>query len=146
MWQLPLLPSSRLENCAAHFKSSPDKYKHMQPSMLRCIQRCVKSARDQLTEQQLDTSAIPESLGDLIEWCKENDFFVALKPHGDPNNPYCIQLYKAFVRLEWTLSQSTKSSCLNRNFPGESQKLSSARTASVWRSTMLYNAIPTAPN
>ncbi len=31
-------------------KSSSDKFKHMPPSMLRCIQRCVKSARDQLTE------------------------------------------------------------------------------------------------
>ena len=69
----------------------------MPPSMLRCIQRRVKSARDQLTEQQLDTSTIPESLGDLIEWCKDNDFFVALKRHDDPNDPYCIPLYKAFV-------------------------------------------------
>jgi hypothetical protein len=28
-----------------------------------------------LTEQQLDTSAIPESLEELIDWCKDNDFF-----------------------------------------------------------------------
>ena len=69
----------------------------MPPSMLRCIQRRFKSARDQLTEQQLDTSAIPESLGELIEWCKDNDFYAALKQHNDPNDPYCMPLYKAFV-------------------------------------------------
>ena len=36
--------------------------------------------------------------------------------------------------------------CLNRNFPGESQKLSSRSTALFRRSTMLYNYIPSAPN
>ena len=77
-------------------QSSPDKYKHMPPSMLRCIQLRVKSARDQLTEQQLDTSSIPESLGDIIEWCKEHEFYAALKRHDDPNDPYCMPLYEAF--------------------------------------------------
>ena len=36
--------------------------------------------------------------------------------------------------------------CLNRNFPGESQKLSSRSTAPVRRSTMLYKCVPSAPN
>ena len=47
--------------------------------------------------QQLDTSAVPESLGDLIEWCKEHDFCKALERHNDPLASYCLPLYTAFV-------------------------------------------------
>ena len=32
-------------------------------------------ARDQLTMQQLDAMAVPESLGELIKWCKANDIY-----------------------------------------------------------------------
>jgi hypothetical protein len=45
----------KLRSNLCQSKSSPDKYEHMPPSMLRCIHRRVKSARDQLIEQQLDT-------------------------------------------------------------------------------------------
>ena len=65
----------------------------MQPSMLRR----VKTARDQLTVQQLDTSVVPESLGELSEWCKEQDFHKALQRHNDLDNPHCIPLYAAFI-------------------------------------------------
>jgi hypothetical protein len=54
----PKQSARKLRRNLCQSKSSPDKYKHMQPSMLRCIQRRVKSARDQLTEQQLDTSNV----------------------------------------------------------------------------------------
>jgi hypothetical protein len=92
----PKQSARKLRRNLCQSKSSPDKYKHMPPSILRCIKGRVKSARDQLTEQQLDTSSIPESLGDIIEWCKEHEFYAALKRHDDPNDPYCMPLYEAF--------------------------------------------------
>jgi hypothetical protein len=46
----------------------------------------------------------------------------------------------------FVLAVSGGTTCLNRNFPGENQKLSSRSTALFWRSTMLYNSILSAPN
>ena len=76
------------------------------------IRRRVKTARDQLTMQQLDTTDVPESLSDLIEWCKKHDFNDALRRHNDPEDSYCIPLYTAFVigfdiKPERQLIQST---------------------------------------
>ena len=65
--------------------------------MLRSIRGRVKTARNQLTMQQLDSSAVPESLSDLIEWCKLHDFYNALQHHNDPEDVYCIPMYTAFV-------------------------------------------------
>jgi hypothetical protein len=93
----PKQSARKLRRNLCQSKGNPDKFKHMEPSMLRCIQRCVKSARDHLTEQQLDTSFVPESLGELIEWSRQHDFYAALKCHNDPNDPYCMSLYEAFV-------------------------------------------------
>ena len=69
----------------------------MAPSMIRTIQRRVKTARDQLTMQQLDATAVPELLGEVIEWCKANDIYKALERRNDPHASYCIPLYTAFV-------------------------------------------------
>ncbi len=69
----------------------------MPPSLFHSIKKRVQTAGDQLTEQQLDTQAIPESLGELIEWCKQHEFYAELQRHNDPHNPYCIRLYAAFV-------------------------------------------------
>ena len=38
-----------------------------------------------------------ESLGDIIEWCKEHDFYKAVQRHNDPLVPYCLQLNTAFI-------------------------------------------------
>ena len=65
--------------------------------MLRSIRRRVQTARDQLTIQQLDTTIVPESLGDLIDWCKKHDFYNALQHHNDSEDSYCIPLHTAFV-------------------------------------------------
>ena len=93
----PNQSGTKLRRNLCQTKGSPESYKHMKPSMLRCIQRRVKTARDQLTMQQMDTSAVPESLGDLIEWCKEHDLFKAVQRHNDPHSPYCLPLNTVFV-------------------------------------------------
>ena len=93
----PNQSGTKLRRNLCQTKGSPESYKHMKPSMLRSIQRRVKTARDQLTMQQMEASAVPESLGDLIEWCKEHDFYMAVQQHNDPHSPYCLPLNTAFV-------------------------------------------------
>ena len=67
--------ATKLRRNLCQTQGSPESYKHIAPSMIRSIRRRVKTARDQLTMQQLDTTAVPESLGELIEWCKANDIY-----------------------------------------------------------------------
>ena len=43
------------------------------------------------------TTVVPESLGDLIEWCKKHEFYNELQRHNDPEDSYCLPLYTAFV-------------------------------------------------
>ena len=59
----PNQSGTQLRRNLCQAKGSPESYKHMPPSMIRTIQRRVKTARGQLTMQQLDASAVPESLG-----------------------------------------------------------------------------------
>ena len=44
-----------------------------------------------------ESSAVPESLGDLIEWCKEHDLYKALERHNDLRASFCLPLYIAIV-------------------------------------------------
>ncbi len=78
-------------------KGSLDKPIHMDPAQLRLIQRRVHSARQDLTKQKLDTSTVPESLGELIGWCAAQDFYATLRKHNDLNDDYCLPLFSAFV-------------------------------------------------
>ena len=93
----PNQSATKLRRNLCQTQGSPESYKHMAPSMIRSIRRRVKPARDQLTMQQLDTTVVPDSLGELIEWCKKNDFYDALLRHNDPDDSYCIPPYTAFV-------------------------------------------------
>jgi hypothetical protein len=52
--------------------------------------------------QQMEAPAVPESLGDLIEWCKEHDFYKAVKRHNDPRDSYCLPMYTTFV-IGWDI-------------------------------------------
>ena len=47
--------------------------------------------------QQLDTTGVPESLGDLKVWFKKHDMNDAVRRHNNPEDSYCIPLYTAFV-------------------------------------------------
>ena len=98
----PNQSGTKLRRNLCQNKGSPEQFKHMKPSMLRSIQRRVKTTRDYLTMQQMEASSVPESLGDLIEWCKEHDFFQALKRHNDPRDPYCLPMYTSFV-IGWDI-------------------------------------------
>ncbi len=69
----------------------------MQPSLIRSIQRCVRTARDQLTKQVLEVEKIPESLGELMEWCEKIDFYAALARHNGLADSFCMPLFPAFV-------------------------------------------------
>ena len=93
----PNQSGTKLRRNLCQAKDSPESYKHMPPSMIRSIRRRVKTTRDQLTMQQLDSTAVPESLGDLIEWCTANDILHARERHNDPHASYCIPLYTAFI-------------------------------------------------
>ena len=78
-------------------QGSPEQYKHIDPTQLRCNQRCVRTARQQLTMQKLAASTVPESLGELIGWCVTNEFYAALRKHNDPADEYCLPLFSVFV-------------------------------------------------
>ena len=52
---------------------------------------------DQLTKQVLQVEKIPESMGELIEWCDKNDFYAAWAQHNDPTDSFCMPLFSAFV-------------------------------------------------
>ena len=56
----PNQSGTELRHNLCQAKGSPESYKHMAPSKKRAIQRRVKTARDQMTMQQLDTTAVPE--------------------------------------------------------------------------------------
>ena len=74
----------------------PEQHKHMDPSQQHLIQQRVQSARLGLTKQKLD-GAIPETLGELIAWCKTQDFYSALRKHNDPDDAYCLQLFSTLA-------------------------------------------------
>ncbi len=50
-----------------------------------------------MTKQVLEVENIPESLGELMEWCEKNDFYAALAWHNDPTDLFCMPLFDAFV-------------------------------------------------
>ena len=54
----PNQSATKLRRNLCQAKGSPESYKHMQPSLLRSIWRRVKTARDQLTMQQLDPTGV----------------------------------------------------------------------------------------
>ena len=82
----PNQSATKLRRNLFQAKCSPESYTHMPPSILRSIQLRVKTARDQLTVQQLDTTVVPESLGDLSEWRKQQNLYKALQRHNDPDD------------------------------------------------------------
>ena len=63
----------------------------MAPLLIRHIQRRVRTARDQLTKQVLEVEKVPESMGELTDWCDKNDFYAALARHNDPTDSFCMQ-------------------------------------------------------
>jgi hypothetical protein len=75
---------------------SPEQHKHMDPAQLLLIQRRVQTALQDLTKQKLDTSTVPESLGELVGWWETQDFYAALRKHNDPADEYCLPLFTAF--------------------------------------------------
>ncbi len=56
---------------------------HMDPVQLRLIQHHIQSAGLDLTKQKLDTSTVPENLGELVGRCATQDFYAALRKHTD---------------------------------------------------------------
>ena len=78
-------------------QGSPEQHKHIDPSQLRCVQRCVRTALQNLTMQKLAAAAVPESLGELIGWCEKQDLYAALRKHNDPADEYCLPLFSFFV-------------------------------------------------
>ncbi len=69
-------------------KGSLEQHKHMDPAQLRLIQRRVQTALQGLTKQKLDTSTVPESLGELVGWCETQDFHATLRKHNDLADDY----------------------------------------------------------
>ena len=78
-------------------KGSPEQHKRMDPFQLRIIQRCVQTARQELTKQKLAATIVPESLGELIGWRETQDLYAALRKHNDPADEYCLPLFSFFV-------------------------------------------------
>ncbi len=50
-----------------------------------------------MTKQVLEVDKIPESLGELMEWCEKNAFYEALARHNDPSYSFCMPLFSALV-------------------------------------------------
>jgi hypothetical protein len=93
----PKQSATQLRRNLMQAKGSPEQHKRMDPAQLRLIQRRVQAARQKLTKQKLDTSTVPESLGEIIGWCATQDFHAALRKHNDPADEYCLPLFSAFV-------------------------------------------------
>ena len=89
--------ATQLSGILVQAKGSLDKDMHMDPAQLRLIQRRVQTARQELTKQKLDTSTVPESLGELVGWCETQDFHATLCKHNDPADEYCLPLFTAFI-------------------------------------------------
>ena len=102
-----------------HAKGSPDQHKRIPPSQLRCIQRRVQTSRKILTQQKLAAATVPESLGELVQWCEKQDFYAAVRKHNDPHDKYCLPLLlrlfsamiskwkdKLFIKFYFSLSSA----------------------------------------
>jgi hypothetical protein len=76
--------------------ASPEK--HMPSTQLRSIQRRVRKTRELLTIQQMSVAGkVPESIGQLAEWCELNFLSRALLRHNDPSDDYSLPLHETFV-------------------------------------------------
>ena len=76
--------------------ASPEK--HIDPELLRNMQRRVRKARTELTLRELSVSGkVPESLGELTEWCESMSLELHLQRHNNPEDEYCLPLHQAFV-------------------------------------------------
>ncbi len=84
---------TKLQRNIAQATGSPESHTHMQPFLISSIQRGVRTARDQLTQQVLQV----KKLQLLIRWCEKHDFYAALERHNDPDDSYCLPLFSAFV-------------------------------------------------
>ena len=80
----PKQSATQLRRNLKHVQGSPEQDKHISPSKLRCVQRCVWSARKNLLQQKLAADSVPKTIGELIAWCETNDFFAAVRKHNDP--------------------------------------------------------------
>jgi len=93
----PNQSATKLRRNLAQATGSPESHKHMAPSLIRHIQRRVRTARDQLTKQVLDVEKVPESMGELTDWCDKNDFYAALARHNNPTDSFCMPLFSTLV-------------------------------------------------
>jgi hypothetical protein len=94
---LLLPPINLLQNYYATISNaSPEK--HMQPALLRSMQRRVRKTRKELIIRELSVSGmVPESIGQLTEWCESMLLEHHLKRLNDLEDEYCLPLHQAFV-------------------------------------------------
>ena len=55
-------------------QGSPEQHKHISPSKLRCIQRCVHTERKNSTQQKLAAASVPESIGEQLRGARRMIF------------------------------------------------------------------------
>ncbi len=76
--------------------ASPEK--HIAPSHLRSIQRRVHRCREELTIRETSVSGkVPETIGQVIEWCESLLLEHHLQRHNDPADEYCLDLHTTYV-------------------------------------------------
>ncbi len=89
-----MLPTYLLQNYTAICNM-----RFLKPNLLRSVQRCVRKTRKELTVRELSVCGmVPESVGQLTEWCESRSLEAHLQRHNDPGDEYCLDLYQPYVR------------------------------------------------
>jgi hypothetical protein len=71
--------------------------KHIEPLLLRCMQRVVRASRAQLTVKQLQGLNIDSSFGSLAQFTDVKWFKTFVARHNDPEDEFHFNMYKPFV-------------------------------------------------
>ena len=71
--------------------------KHIEPLLLRCMQRVVRASRAQLTVKQLQGFNIDSSFGSLAQFADVKWFKTLVARHNDPEDEFHFNIYSAFV-------------------------------------------------
>jgi hypothetical protein len=71
--------------------------KHIEPLLLRCMQRVVRASRVQLTVKQLQGFNIDSSFESLAKFSDVKWFRTLVDRHNDPEDDFHFNMYSAFV-------------------------------------------------
>jgi hypothetical protein len=90
-------PQQSASQLRRNLQLSERSTKHIEPFLLRCMQRVVRASRAQLTVKQLQGFSIDSSLGSLAQFSDVKWFKTLVARHNDPEDAIHFNMYSAFV-------------------------------------------------